>query len=151
MIEPGTPAPEFTLRDQDDVERSLSEFRGRKVVFAFYPGDWSSVCGDQLSLYQEVLGEIESRGAQLIGVSVDSTDSHAAFREARGLRFPLLSDFLPRGAVADAYGAFIPERGHSNRSLVLIDEQGTVQWSYESHPLKVPGANLIFDALADTA
>lgn len=148
MIEAGTRAPAFTLPDHEGSEVSLSDFRGGKVILAFYPADFSPVCTDQLSLYQEVLGEIEDAGAQLLGVSVDSSFCHAAFREARGLTFPLLSDFHPKGEVASRYGAYITERGHSNRSLVLVDEAGTVAWSHVSpSPLEIPGANLIFDAL----
>ena len=147
MIEPGAAAPDFTLPDQDGEEVSLADFGGRKLVLAFYPGDFSPVCTDQLSIYQEVLGEIEERGAALVGVSVDSYFCHGAFRERLGLTMPLLSDFHPKGRVCDAYGALIAERGHANRSLVLV-EDGTVRWSHAAPtPLEIPGANLIFDAL----
>ena len=95
-------------------------------MLAFYPVDFSPVCTDQLSIYQEVLGEIEERGATLAGVSVDSAFCHTAFREKLGLTIPLLADFHPKGEVCDAYGAYIPERGHANRSLVLVDEDGEV-------------------------
>ena len=120
MIEPGTEAPDFTLPDQDGNDVSLSDFEGTKLVLAFYPGDFSPVCTDQLSIYQEVLGEIEARGAKLVGISVDSSFSHAAFREKLGIDIPLLADFHPKGEVSRAYGALIEERGHTNRSLVLI-------------------------------
>jgi peroxiredoxin len=148
MIEPGSEAPAFTLRDQDGNRVSLSDFGGRRLVLTFYPADFSPVCSDQLSIYQEVLGEISERGASLVGISVDGVFCHAAFRERLGLTMPLLSDFHPKGEVATAYGAMIPERGHCNRSLVLVDAQGFVRWSHASpSPLEVPGANLIFDAL----
>lgn len=147
MIEPGTKAPEFTLRDQDGSEVSLADFAGRKLVLAFYPGDFSSVCSNQLSLYQEVLAEIESKGAAVVGISVDSTDSHRAFRERLGLTMPLLADFHPKGEVSSAYGAYSEDYGKSGRALVLIDEDGMVRWAHSSPPLEVPGANLIFDAL----
>lgn len=148
MIEPGTPAPDFTLPDQDLNEVSLSDFRGKRLVIAFYPADFSPVCNDQLSIYEEVLGEIADRGAELVGISVDGPFCHAAFREKLGLSMPLLADFHPKGAVAEAYGAMIAERGHSNRSLVLVDEDGNVAWSFATPtPLEIPGANLIFDAL----
>ncbi len=148
MIEPGTAAPEFTLPDQDLNEVSLSDYRGKRLVIAFYPADFSPVCNDQLSVYEEVLDEITGRGASLVGISVDGPFCHAAFRDKLGLSMPLLADFHPKGAVADAYGAMIAERGHSNRSLVLVDEDGNVAWSYASPtPLEIPGANLIFDAL----
>jgi peroxiredoxin (alkyl hydroperoxide reductase subunit C) len=148
VIAPGTPAPDFTLRDQDGHRVSLADFRGRKLMLVFYPSDFSPVCTDQLSVYQEVLGQIEERGAALLGISVDSTWSHRAFREKLGVEIPLLADFHPKGEVASAYGAYLEEWGTSNRSLVLIDEDGVVEWVHESPtPLEIPGANLIFDAL----
>lgn len=149
MIEPGVPAPDFALPDQDRNSVRLDDFAGRRLVIAFYPLDFSLVCADQLSIYQEVLPEIEATGATLVGISVDSPDAHRAFREQLGLTMPLLSDFHPKGEVTRAYGAYIEKRGHGNRSLVLVDEEGTVAWSHASPtPLEIPGANLIFDALA---
>jgi len=148
MIEPGSAAPDFALPDQDYNEVKLSDYAGGKLVLVFYPGDFSAVCSDQLALYQEVLGEIEQAGARLIGISVDSSDAHRAFREKLGLTMPLLADFHPKGEVARAYGTYSEEFGKSGRCLFLVDESGTVAWAYESPPLEVPGANLIFDALA---
>jgi peroxiredoxin len=148
VIEAGTKAPDFSLPDQDGNEVSLSDFASRKLVLVFYPLDFSPVCTDQLGFYQEVLGEIESRGAALVGISVDSSYCHRAFREHLGLTMPLLADFNPKGEVSRAYGAWIDQVGHANRSLVLI-EDGEVRWSYASPtPLEIPGANLIFDALS---
>jgi peroxiredoxin len=127
---------------------SLADFRGGKVLLVFYPLDFSPVCSDQLSVYQEVIGEIEAKGATVLGISVDSGFAHAAFREKLGLTFPLLADFKPKGEVSRVYGAWIEKADTSNRSLVLIDEKGRVEWSYESpSPVEIPGANLIFDAL----
>ena len=95
--------------------------------------------------------EIEERGAKLVGVSVDSRWAHKAFQEKLGIDIPLLADFHPKGEVSRAYGAYIEERGHPNRSLVLIDENGVVRWAHESpSPAEIPGANLIFDALANS-
>ena len=149
MIAAGARAPDFTLPDQDGNDVSLGDFAGSRLVLAFYPLDFSPVCTDQLSVYQEVLGEIEAQDASLVGISVDSSFCHAAFRDRLGLTFPLLADFHPKGAVCDAYGALIAERGHANRSLVLVGPEGEVAWSYETPtPLEIPGANLIFDALA---
>jgi peroxiredoxin len=149
VIAAGTKAPVFSLPDHDGNQVSLADFGGRKLVIAFYPLDFSPVCTDQLSLYQEVLGEIESRGASLVGISVDSSFCHHAFRKHRNLSMPLLADFNPKGEVSRTYGAWIDSVDHGNRSLVLIDEQGIVRWSYASPtPLEIPGANLIFDALA---
>ena len=148
MIAAGTKAPDFSLRDQDGNGVSLSDFAGRRLILAFYPADFSPGCTNQLSLYQEVLDEIEAKGASLVGISVDSHHSHRAFREQLNLTMPLLSDFHPKGEVTRAYGAYIEERGHGNRSLVLV-EDGEVIWSHASPtPLEIPGANLIFDALS---
>jgi peroxiredoxin len=147
VIEPGTPAPEFTLKNQDGERVSLSDFRGSKVMLVFYPADFSPGCTDQLSLYQEVLPQLEGKAA-LLGISVDSIWSHRAFREQLGVEIPLLADFHPKGEVAARYGAYLADYGTSNRSLVLVDEDGVVEWVHESPtPLEIPGANLIFDAL----
>jgi peroxiredoxin len=149
MIAAGTPAPDFTLRDQDGEKVSLSDYRGRKVLLVFYPGDFSPVCGDQLSLYQEVKPEIAAKGVELVGISVDSFFAHRAFREALGIDTTLLSDFEPKGEVARAYGSYLDGLGFANRTLVLVDEDGQVAWTYESpNPGEFPGANVIFDALA---
>jgi peroxiredoxin len=149
VIQPGTKAPDFSLPDHDGNQVSLSDFTGGRLVLAFYPLDFSPVCSEQLTLYQEVLGEIESRGASLVGISVDSSFCHHAFRKHRNLTMPLLSDFNPKGEVSRAYGAWIDSVDHGNRSIVLIDEKGTVRWSHASPtPVEIPGANLIFDALA---
>lgn len=150
MIEPGTPAPEFTLHDHGGNEVSLADLRGSRVVLCFYPNDFSPVCSDQLSIYQEVKPELDAQGATVLGISVDQTWTHRAFRKHLGLEFTLLADFHPKGEVARAYGAYLPDYGTANRSLVLIDSEGTVGWVHESPtPLEIPGANLIFDALAE--
>jgi len=149
MIAAGEPAPDFTLRDQDGEKVALSDFRGRKVLLVFYPFDFSPTCSDQLSLYQEVKAEIEEKGVTMLGVSVDSPYAHKAFQEKLGIDTRLLSDFEPKGSVSRAYGSYLDAVGMSNRTLVLIDEDGTVAWAYESpNPGEFPGANVIFDALA---
>jgi peroxiredoxin (alkyl hydroperoxide reductase subunit C) len=150
VIAPGTPAPEFSLPSHEGKQVSLADFRGRKVMLIFYPLDFSPVCTDQLSVYQEVLEQIEERGATLVGVSVDSIWAHRAFREKLGISIPLLSDFEPKGEMIRSYGAYLDAVGHANRSLVLVDEEGVVRWVHESPtPLEIPGANLIFDALSE--
>jgi len=149
MIAAGEPAPDFTLRDQDGEKVSLTDYRGRKLLLVFYPLDFSPVCSDQLSIYQEVKPQIAEKGVELVGISVDHGFAHKAFQEKLGIDTPLLADFEPKGEVARAYGAYIEKAGHANRSLVLIDEEGTVEWVHESPtPLEIPGANVIFDALA---
>jgi peroxiredoxin len=148
MIEAGAPAPDFALPDQDGNVVSLESLRGKRVVLVFYPADFSPVCTDQLNVYQEVLGELRERGAELYGVSVDSNWCHRAFQQHLGVEIPLLADFHPKGAVAQAYGIWAEKYGVSKRALVMIGPDGTVEWSYKSpSPLEIPGANLIFDAL----
>jgi peroxiredoxin len=149
MIAVGEPAPDFTLRDQDGEDVSLSDFKGRRVMLVFYPADFSPVCGDQLSIYQEVKPEIAEQGVELVGISVDNTWAHKAFQEKIGIDTPLLSDFEPKGEMARAYGSYLDGAGTANRTLVLVDENGAVAWTYESpSPGEFPGGNVIFDALA---
>jgi len=147
MIETGAQAPGFTLRDQDGEEVSLSDYRGRRVLLVFYPMDFSPVCSDQLSIYQEVKPELAEKGVELLGISVDHAYAHKAFQEKLGIDTPLLADFEPKGEVARAYGSYL-DLGFANRTLVLVDEDGKVAWTYESPtPGEFPGANVIFDAL----
>lgn len=149
MIPVGEPAPDFTLRNQDGEEVSLSDYRGRKVMLVFYPLDFSPVCSDQLSIYQEVKPEITAKGVELVGISIDSSYAHKAFQEKLGIDTTLLADFEPKGEVARAYGSYIDGAGIANRTLVLVDEEGQVAWTHESpNPGEFPGANVIFDALA---
>jgi peroxiredoxin (alkyl hydroperoxide reductase subunit C) len=148
MIEPGSPAPDFTLRDQDGKEVSLEDLRGQRTVLVFYPADFSPVCTDQLSVYQEVLPELERRGVKLYGVSVDSAYCHKAFQQSLGVSIPLLADFHPKGEVAQRYGVYAESHGVAKRTLVMIGPDLTVEWTHKSpSPLEIPGANLIFDAL----
>src|SRR4051812_18629080 len=136
-----TPAPDFSLPSTPDQRVSLSDFRGRPVVLAFYPADWSPVCGDQMALYNEMLAEFRAQKAQLLGVSVDGAWCHAAFAADRKLHFPLLADFEPKGAVARQYGVYRESEGLSERALFLIDAEGVVRWSFLS-PIGVnPGAD----------
>ena len=152
MIEPGTPAPDFALPDQDGNLVTLADLRGHTSVLAFYPSDFSPVCTDQLNVYQEVLGELEARGARLYGISVDSSYAHREFAAKGNLTMPLLADFHPKGEVARKFGVYMEERGVASRALVIIDPDGVVQWSYRSpSPLEIPGVNLIFDALEPAA
>jgi peroxiredoxin len=147
ILPAGRVAPDFRLRVTPDQSLSLSEMRGRHVILAFYPADWSPVCGDQMSLYNHVLSEFRRKGAELLGISVDGAWCHQAFARDRRLHFALLSDFEPKGAVAKSYGAYRDQEGVCERALFLIDEHGMVVWSYCS-PLAVnPGADGILDAL----
>lgn len=149
MIAAGTPAPDFTLRDQNGEDVSLADFKGRKVLLVFYPMDFSPVCSGQLSIYQEVKPELAEKGVEVLGISVDHPYAHKAFQEKLGIDTTLLADFEPKGAVSQAYGSYLDGLGFANRTLVLVDGDGTVAWAHESpSPGEFPGANLIFDALA---
>ena len=143
----GTPAPDFTLHSTPDQTVSLRELRGRPVILAFYPADWSPVCGDQMGLYGEILPEFQRYGAALVGISVDGVWCHLAFAKERKLHFPLLADFEPKGAVSRRYGAYQPEAGESARALFVIDAQGIIRWSYLSPVGVNPGADGILTAL----
>lgn len=142
-----TSAPDFTLPSTPDQKLSLSDFRGSPVILAFYPADWSPVCGDQMSLYNEVLPEFARYGAYLLGISVDGAWCHAAYRQHRNLHFSLLADFEPKGAVAKKYGVYRAGEGVSERALFVIDGQGMITWSYVSPIAVNPGADGILDAL----
>ena len=143
----GTPAPDFTLPSTPDQKLSLSDLRGSPVILAFYPADWSPVCGDQMALYNEVLPEFARYGAYLLGISVDGAWCHAAYREHRNLHFSLLADFEPKGEVAKKFGVYRQGDGTSERALFVIDGQGMIAWSFVS-PIGVnPGADGILNAL----
>jgi peroxiredoxin len=146
-LAPGTVAPNFRLKSTPDQTLSLSELRGSPVILAFYPADWSPVCGDQMTLYNQVLPEFRKHRAVLLGVSVDGAWCHAAFARDRNLHFPLLADFEPKGAVARAYGVFRADEGESERALFVIDAQGVIRWSYVSPVGINPGADGILEAL----
>ena len=143
----GTPPPDFTLRTTPDQGVSLSDFRGQPVILAFYPADWSPVCGDQMGLYNEILPEFQRFGAELLGISVDGVWCHLAFAHDRKLRFPLLSDFEPKGVVARLYGVYDQRDGTSERALFVIDGDGIIRWSYVSPSGVNPGADGILSAL----
>jgi peroxiredoxin len=143
----GEVAPEFTLPCTPDQSISLSGLRGRPVILAFYPADWSPVCGDQMALYNEVLPEFERHEATLLGISVDGAWCHAAFAGDRHLHFPLLADFEPKGAVAQCYGVYREQEGVADRALFVIDQDGIIHWSYVSPIAVNPGADGILAAL----
>lgn len=147
ILEPGTEAPDFRLNVTPDQALSLSELRAKPVVLFFYPADWSPVCGEQTALYNEVLPEFEKYGAQLVGVSVDSAWCHAAFSKHNHLRYPLASDFEPKGAVAKKYGAYRKKDGYAERAIFVLDEDGKIFWSYCSPVAVNPGADGILEAL----
>jgi peroxiredoxin len=147
----GEQAPDFELVAADGTRTALRDLRGAPVVLAFYPADWSPVCGDQMTLYNEVLSDFERLGARILGISVDGRWCHRAFAESRNLRFPLLADFEPKGDVARRYGVYRDSDGTTERALVVIDAEGIIRWHFIS-PIDVnPGADGILEALEGLA
>lgn len=147
MLKTGTKAPGFELEASPDGQVSLEGLKGKKVILAFYPADWSPVCSDQMSLYNVSQKLFEKSNAVVIGISVDGKWSHKAFAEARKFRFPLLADFEPKGAVSKAYEAYDEKNGRSKRALYIIDEEGVIRWSHLSPDGVNPGVDGILEAL----
>ena len=145
----GTTAPDFTLHVTPDQKLSLRELSGRPVILAFYPADWSPVCGDQMGLYNEILPEFQKYGAELLGISVDGVWCHDEFAKDRHLHFPLLADFEPKGAIAKKYGVYRDDDGTCERALFVIDRKGKIAWSYLSPVAVNPGADGILQALEE--
>jgi peroxiredoxin len=147
VLAAGAPAPEFTLRREDGTEFTRADLDGKTTVLVFYPFAFSSVCTDQLNLYEEVLDDLRAHGATLYGVSCDASYSQTAFREKLGVTIEQLSDFEPKGATCHAFGVLHPG-GFPQRALVIVGPDGVIKWSYQAASLgELPGANLIFDGL----
>jgi peroxiredoxin len=143
-----TAAPEFSLAAEEGGRFTRAELLGQTTVLVFYPFAFSPVCTDQLNLYEEVLDEFAQHGARLFGVSCDSIWTQRAFKEELGITIPQLSDWEPKGATCRAFGVYHPS-GFPQRALVLTDPEGNIAWRYQApSPEELPGANLIFDALA---
>jgi len=146
-LKPGTKAPEFSLNSTPDQKVSLSEFKGKPVVLIFYPADFSPVCGDELTVFNEILPEFKKYNAQVLAISVDNIWTHLAFAKERNFHFPLLSDFNPKGKASKLYNAYRDEDGVSERALYLIDKNGVIAWSYISPVGVNPGAGGVLGAL----
>jgi len=148
VLGPGAPVPEFHLEREDGTAFSQEDLAGRTTVLVFYPFAFSSVCGEQLTLYEEVLPDFAEQGADVVAISCDAKYSQTAFREQLGVSIPQLSDFEPKGAVCTAFGV-LHEGGFPQRALVIVGPDGVVKWSHQADvPSDLPGANLIFDGLA---
>jgi peroxiredoxin len=147
MLNPNNIAPDFELYATPDQKFTLKELKGKNVIIAFYPADWSPVCGDQMTLYNEMLSYFKKYNAELLGISVDCKWCHMAFKKHRKLHFPLLADFEPKGDIAKKYGVYDNKEGQSERALFVIDANGVIQWSYLSPIAINPGADGIIIAL----
>lgn len=147
MLENGTKAPDFRLNCTPDQEVALDELKGRNVVLAFYPADWSPVCSDEMSLFEASQKLFEKHNAIVVGISVDSKWSHIAFAKDRKLSFPLLADFEPKGEISKKYEVYDEKKGHSKRAIYLLDKEGIIRWSYLSPEGINPGVDGVLEAL----
>ena len=151
IIAPGTPVPEFRLVREDGSDFTRDDLLGRTTILVFYPFAFSSVCTDQMQVYEEAIGDIRAGGAEMYAVSTDAGESQRAFREHLGISIEQLSDFEPKGAAARAFGAYFEPAGMTNRALVIVGSDGVVRWSHlADSPGDLPGVNLVFDGLAAT-
>jgi mycoredoxin-dependent peroxiredoxin len=144
----GQPAPDFTLKDQNQKDVKLSQYRGKNVVIVFYPLDWSPVCTNEHACFVNDLKQFEKLNAQVLGLSVDSIWSHKAFAEKMGIRYPLLADFQPRGAVAEKFGVYLADKGITGRAIAIVDKAGKIAWLKNYEILTVPEMKEVSEALA---
>jgi thioredoxin-dependent peroxiredoxin len=129
MVDVGQPAPDFTLPGVQNGEKrdyTLSEFRGRKVILAFYPGDFTPGCTRQMCSYRDNYAELEETGAQLLGISPQSVEKHDEWIQAKNFKFPLLAD--TDKLVIEQYGVGAPIIG-VRRSVFVIDAEGIVRFA----------------------
>ena len=148
-ISVGAAAPDFTLKDQSQKDVKLSEFQGKKnVVLIFYPLDWSPVCTNEHTCLVNDMRRFDELDAQVLGISVDSAWSHKAFAEKMGIKYPLLADFQPRGAVGEKYGVFLAEKGITGRSIIIVDRSGKIAWLKNYDIPTLPDIKEVSDALA---
>jgi len=125
----GQTAPDFTLKNQYDKEVKLSDFKGKKnVVLMFYPLDWSPTCTQEHVCFVNDMKKFDTLDAEVLGISVDSAWSHKAYAEKMGIKYSLLADFQPRGAMAERYGVFLPDKGITGRAIVIVNKDGKVAW-----------------------
>ena len=148
-ISVGATAPDFTLKDQNQKDVKLSDFKGSKnVVLIFYPLDWSPVCTNEHACFVNDMKRFEQLDAQVLGISVDSAWSHKAFAEKMGIRYALLADFHPRGAVAEKFGVYLADKGITGRAIAVVDRGGKVAWFKNYDIPTVPDVKEVAEALA---
>lgn len=144
----GSTAPDFTLKDQNQKEIKLSDFAGKKnVVLVFYPLDWSPTCTNEHACFVNDMKNFETLDAEVLGVSVDSVWSHKAYAEKMGIKYSLLADFHPKGAMSDKYGVYLPEKGITGRSIFIVNKRGTVAWVKDYDIPVVPDIKEVASAL----
>lgn len=145
----GQSAPDFTLKDQHQKEVKLSDFAGkRNVVLVFYPLDWSPTCTNEHACFVNDMKSFDTLDAEVLGVSVDSVWSHKAYAEKMGIKYSLLADFHPRGAMSEKYGVYLPEKGITGRSIFIVDKHGKVAWAKNYDIPVVPDIKEVATALS---
>ena len=147
-IQVGAAAPDFALKDQNQKEVKLADYRGKKVVIVFYPLDWSPVCTNEHACVVNDMKRFAQLEAQILGISVDSPWSHKAFAEKMGITYPLLADFQPRGAAADKFGVYLADKGITGRAIAIISKDGKVAWFKQYDIPTVPDMNEVAQALS---
>jgi len=149
MLEVGTPAPDFTLRDQNQQQVSLRDYRGVKnVLLVFFPLAFTGVCQGELDEIRDHLPDYENNETQTLAVSVGPPPTHKVWAAESGFMFPILSDFWPHGAVSQAYGVFNENAGFSNRGTFVIDRSGIIRFAEMKQPGEARDQRLWTDALA---
>jgi len=147
-ISVGQAAPDFTLKDQSQKDVKLSDFAGKKnVVLVFYPLDWSPTCTNEHACFVNDMRSFDQLDAEVLGVSVDSHWSHKAYAEKMGIKYPLLADFHPRGAMADTYGVYMADKGLTSRAIVIVNKAGKVAWIKDYQMSEVPDLKEVSAAL----
>jgi peroxiredoxin len=154
VIKVGDKAPDFTLPsnlEQDGKpgkKVSLADYRGKNVVLAFYPMDFSPVCSKEGSCFVNDFSRFEGAKAQILGISVDQHWSHKAFAEKFKIPYPLLCDYQPKGEVGRKYGVYLEDKGFESRTTVIVDREGTVRWVKNVDVPTVPDTQEMLDELA---
>ncbi len=145
----GQAAPDFTLMNQDKKEVKLADFAGKKnVVLVFYPLDWSPTCTEEHVCLVNDMRSFDTLDAEVLGVSVDSVWSHKAYAEKMGIKYSLLADFQPRGAMSEKYGVFLADKGITGRSIVIVNKAGKVAWVKDYDIPVVPDVKEVAAALS---
>ena len=148
-ISVGQAAPDFTLLNQEKKEVKLSDFAGKKnVVLVWYPLDWSPTCTNEHVCFVNDMKKFETLDAEVLGVSVDSVWSHKAFADKMGIKYSLLADFHPKGAMSEKYGVYLPDKGITGRSIIIVNKDGKVAWVKNYEILTVPDVKEVAAALS---
>ncbi len=147
-LEIGSEAPDFTLRDENGDDVTLTELRGRNVVLVFYPFAFSGICTKELHELSSLKGDFESAGAEVFGVSIDHPFAQEAFRRSEQIEAHLLADFEPKGEVARKYGVYLDSVGAATRGTFVIDKDGKVAYKVVNEIGNPRDQNEVVEALA---